>query len=320
MSINSCCEFSGPFLGSHAVSEGDLTRAQLRSGLYNRLFQDVYAPAGLRQDHELRCKAAALVVPDGAVLTGCSAATVHGFPFADADDPVEFVVPEQKGFHGLSGTHLRRTRLLGEDFEPWRDGLIATPPRMTMDILANTRLHRSFPRVVGFLDVLLSTGFVDRDELEVYLRHRHDHGIVRARQALALSDGRAESIPESEVRVWLRLHDIEAEPQVEVYRDAQFLGRLDLAIREAKLAIEYDGAWHLEGEQTRLDARRRSLIEAEGWEFIVITKEELYGDPRAMVHRVRTALARRVQSKDRNQRTKRVSSGVPRVKGLRAGP
>ncbi|MEU3627201.1 endonuclease domain-containing protein [Amycolatopsis coloradensis] len=294
MSRNLTSEFSGPFLGSHAVSEGDLTRAQLRSGLYNRLFQDVYAPAGIRQDHGLRCKAAALVVPDGAVLTGCSAATVRGFPFALADDPVEFVVPEQEGFHGLCGAHLRRTRLLGEDFEPWRDGRIATPLRMTMDILTNTRLHRSFPRVVGFLDVLLRAGFVDRDALEGYLRSRHDHGIVRARQAFALSDGRAESIPESEVRVWLNLHDIEAEPQVEVYRDDHFLGRLDLAIREAKLAIEYDGAWHLEGEQPRLDARRRALIEAEGWEFIVITKEELYVDPKAMVHRVRAALAARV--------------------------
>lgn len=288
------CEFSGPFLGSHAVSEGDLTPAQLRSGLFNRLFQNVYVPIGIPQDHALRCKAAILVAPDGAVLTGCSAATVYGFPFALASDPVEFVVPEKQGFHSLCGLHLRRTRLLGEDFEPWRDGRIATPLRMTMDILTNTRLHRSFPRVVGLLDALLHAGFIDRDALEAYLRHRHDHGIVRARQAFALSDSRAESIPESEVRVWLRLHDIDAEPQVEVYRDGIFLGRLDLAIRKAKLAVEYDGAWHLEGEQPRLDAHRRALIKAEGWEFIVITKEELYADPRAMIRRVREALNTRL--------------------------
>lgn len=287
------CEFSGPFLGSHAVSQGDLTRAQLRSGPYDRLFQNVYVPIGIPRDHVLRCKAAILIAPDGAVLTGCSAATVRGFPFALENDPVEFVVPEQQGFHSLRGTHLRRTRLLGEDFEPWRDGRIATPLRMTLDILADTRLRRSFPRVVGQLDALLHAGFIDRETLEAYLEYRHDHGIGRARQAFAFSDERAESIPESEVRVWLRLHDIEAEPQVEVYRGTLFLGRLDLAIRKAKLAVEYDGAWHLEGEQPRLDARRRALIEAEGWEFIVITKEELYADPRAMVHRVREALNRR---------------------------
>ena len=287
-------EFSGPFLGSHAVSEGDLTRAQLRSGLYNRLFQDVYVPIGIPQDHELRCKAAMLIAPDGAVLTGCSAATVRGFPFSLENDPVEFVVPEQKGFHSLRGTHLRRTRLLGQDFESWRDGRIASSLRMTMDVLTDTRLRRSFPRVVGLLDVLLHAGYVDRDTLAAYLAHRHDNGIVRARQALTFSDGRAESIPESEVRVWLRLHDIEAEPQVEVYRGTRFLGRLDLAIREVKLAVEYDGAWHLEGEQPHLDAHRRALIEAEGWEFVVITKEELYADPRAMVRRVRAALDARI--------------------------
>ncbi|MFD5091437.1 endonuclease domain-containing protein [Amycolatopsis thailandensis] len=287
-------DFTGPFVGSRAVSEGDLTRAQLRSGPYNRLFQDVYAPIGIPRDHELRCKAAILVVPDGAVLTGCSAATVRGFPFSAENDLVEFVVPEVKGFRSLRGTQLRRTRLLGQDFEPWRDGLIATPARMTMDILTDTRLRRSLARVVGFLDVLLRAGFIDRETLDEYLRTRHDNGIVRARQALDLSDGRAESVPESEVRVWLRIHGIEAEPQVEVYSGTRFHGRLDLAIREAKLAIEYDGAWHLEGEQPRLDARRRALIEAEGWEFVVITKEELYADPRAMVRRVAAALNQRV--------------------------
>ncbi|MFJ4102126.1 endonuclease domain-containing protein [Amycolatopsis japonica] len=287
-------EFFGPFIGSRVVSEGDLTRSQLRSGPYNRLFQDVYAPMGIPLDHELRCKAAILVVPDGAVLTGCSAATVRGFPFSLENDPVEFVVPEARGFHSLRGTHLRRTRLLGRDFVPWRDGLIATPLRITMDILTDTRLRRSFPRVVGLLDTLLRAGFIDGEALKVYLEHRHDNGIVRARQALAFSDERAESIPESEVRVWLRLHEIEAEPQVEVYRGTRFLGRLDLAIREAKVAVEYDGAWHLEGEQPRLDARRRAMIEAEGWEFVVITKEELYADPRAMVRRVKAAVASRI--------------------------
>ncbi|RSN53826.1 hypothetical protein DMH01_39170 [Amycolatopsis sp. WAC 04182] len=288
------CEFSGPFVGSRAVSEGDLTRAQLRSGPYNRLFQDVYAPMGIPHDHVLRCKAAILVVPDGAVLTGCSAATVRGFAFSLENDPVEFAVPEEKGFHSLRGTHLRRTRLLGHDFEPWRDGLIATPLRMTMDILTDTRLRRSLPRVVGMLDMLLRAGFVDGEMLKAYLAHRRDNGIVRARQALAFSDERAESIPESEVRVWLGLHKIEAEPQVEVYRGTRFLGRLDLAIREAKVAVEYDGAWHLEGDQPRLDARRRAMIEAEGWTFVVITKDELYATPRAMVHRVQAAINSRV--------------------------
>ncbi|WET78816.1 DUF559 domain-containing protein [Amycolatopsis sp. QT-25] len=283
-------DFNGPFLGSRAISEGDITRSQLRSGPYDRLFQNVYVPVRIPQDHVLRCKAAILTAPAGAVLTGCSAATVRGFPFTLDNDPVEFVVPEEEGFHFQRGMPLKRSRLIGEDFEPWRDGRIASPPRMTMDILANTRLRRSFPRVVGLVDALLHAGYIEREQLENYFAHRHDHGIVRARKALALSDARAESIPESEVRIWLRIHDIEAEPQVEVYRGRRFLGRLDLATREAKLAIEYDGAWHLEGEQPLFDSERRALMEADGWTFVVITKEELYGDPKGVVARVKTAL------------------------------
>lgn len=288
-------DFSGPFLGSHAVSEGSLSPGQLRSRHLVRVFQNVYVPARIPRTHELRCRAAGLVAPKEAVLTGCSAATVRGFSFALDNDLVEFVVPEEARFFHQRGMHVRRTILLGSDFEPWQGINIATPLRMTLDILSNTRLHRTFPRVVGLLDVLLRDGFIDRDQLELYLKGRRDHGIVRARHAFAVSDGRAESIPESEVRVWLRLHDIEATPQVEVWVGNVFLGRLDLAIEEAKLAIEYDGAWHDEGDQPLLDAQRRAAIEAAGWEFIVITKEELYGDPRAMVARIKEALRRRLR-------------------------
>jgi very-short-patch-repair endonuclease len=285
-------DINGPFLGSHAISEGLLTKNQLRSLLVRRLFQNVYLPTGYPPTHEVRCKAAALVVPREAVLTGCSAAVIRGFQFVLDDDPVEFVVPEAARFVHQRGMHIRRSIRGDIESEPWREIGIATPLRMTMDILTNTRLHRSFPRVVGMLDALLHAGVIERDALGEYLERRHDNGIVRARKAFAFSDGRAESIPESEVRVWLRLGDIPTEPQLEIYQDGIFLGRLDLAIEEIKLAVEYDGAWHLEGDQPALDAARRAAIEAAGWEFIIVTKDDLLA-PRRMIARVRDALRRR---------------------------
>ena len=68
-------------------------------------------------------------------------------------------------------------------------------------------------------------------------------GAVRMRQAVALSDGRAESPPESRLRVLLALAGIPAVPQHTV-RDGsgQFVARVDLAYPDRRIAIEYDGA------------------------------------------------------------------------------
>src|SRR6266496_178885 len=271
-------DINGPFLGSLAVSEGALTRNQLRSPVFQRLFQNVYLPAGYEQTHEMRCRAAALIVPPEAVLTGNSAAAVRGFPFARGTDPVEFVVPETSRFTCQRGMNIRRTTIKGIDSTPWQGIGLASPLRMTLDILTNTRVPRSFPRAVGELDALLNAGTVTREGVEAYLRPRRDHGIVRARRALSLCDARAESIPESELRVWLSLADLRPTPQWEVRIGDSLLGRLDLAYEDLKVAGEYDGEWHQDGEQPMLDARRRAAIEAEGWVFVVVTKEELYDD------------------------------------------
>ncbi len=295
-------DLTGPFLGGQAVSEGWLSKEQLYSPLFRRLFHRVHVPAGIPLTHELRCAAAALVAPPDAVLTGCSAAVVRGFGLVTEREPVEFIVPERARFIAQRGMHIRRTKYPDIDSEPWRDIGLATPLRMAFDILINTRLHRSLPRVVGLLDVLVRGGAVDLAALATFVKRRHDHGVVRARKALELADSRAESIPESELRVWLRLGGLEPEVQFEVYERGLFLGRLDLAFPRCKLAVEYDGEWHGEGDQPRLDAERRARMRAVGWDFVVVTKDQLYGDPAGVVDLVRDQLARkRAHFRDRRR-------------------
>jgi very-short-patch-repair endonuclease len=276
------------------VSEGALTRQQLRSPLLHRLFQNAYSPVGIPVTHELRCRAAAVVAPKEAVLTGCSAAVVRGLPLVETDHAVEFVIPEEVRFVAQRGMNIRRTRRGEIESEPWQGIRLATPERMTLDLLTNTRLHRSLPRVVGHLDAILRAGLVDIEELTRFVRARHLNGIVRARRALQLADPRAESIPESELRVRLVIAGLAPEVQLNVYDDrGNFLGRLDLAFPHCKLAVEYDGEWHGEGDQPALDLRRRSAFRAAGWEFVVVTKEQLYGDPRAIVATIQAALLRK---------------------------
>lgn len=288
-------DITGPFRGSHAVGEEVLSRSQLRAPLYVRLFQDVYVPSGYPITHELRCRGAAWLAPPSATLTGSSAAAVYGFEFAGVHDPVEFVVDEKVKFTAQRGMDIRRSTLGPVGGEPWGEVRLASPLRMTLDLLCNTKLRRSLPRTVGMLDVLLRAGFVDKDELAAWLETRHDRGIVRARKCVELVDPRAESIPESEVRVWLMLGGLRPELQINVHdENGEFLGRLDLGFPDYKLAIEYDGKWHDNPEQARLDKIRRERMEEHGWRFIVVTSEWLRDDPRGLVETVRAAICRQV--------------------------
>lgn len=286
-------EFAEPFLGSHAIAAGAVTERALRSPLFTRLFRNVFVASTVPVTHVLRCKAAALLAPDGAVLTGCSAAAVRGVELVGAHDPVEFVLPENLLFALQNGVHIRRTSRGRIDSEPWRETRLASPLRLALDILTNTKLHRSLPRVVGYVDTLLRAGEVEASALEHYLKGRRDNGIVRAKRALRLVDPRSESIPESELRVWLTVAGLQPDLQVSVVDErGGFAGRLDLAFPAQKLAVEYDGDWHREGDQPQRDEVRRRAIRALGWRFVVVTKAELYESPKAVVASVRAALSR----------------------------
>ncbi|WP_240519192.1 DUF559 domain-containing protein [Amycolatopsis antarctica] len=81
-------------------------------------------------------------------------------------------------------------------------------------------------------------------------------------------------------------------PQFNVRYRRRLLGRLDLAIPEVKVAIEYDGRWHLAPHQAARDRERRARIVAEGWRFVVITAEQLARDYEAIVRAVSDAVRR----------------------------
>jgi hypothetical protein len=81
------------FVGSAAVAEGLVTATQLRGRSIRPVLHGVYRPAWVELTHELRCRAAMLVLPSCALLTGRSAAAVHGVELARTLDDVEVVMP-----------------------------------------------------------------------------------------------------------------------------------------------------------------------------------------------------------------------------------
>lgn len=135
-------ELHGAFLGSRAVDAGVLTRNQLRGNRYTRLFRDVYVPVGYPRTHAVRCEAAALVVPETAVLTGRSAAATLGVDLTRPADPVEWLVQEGLQFR-FPGMVVKRMPISTAD---WRQGefcRIASPARMAFDLARQPNIRKA---------------------------------------------------------------------------------------------------------------------------------------------------------------------------------
>lgn len=283
------CEPAPVFKGTDAVLAGALTRGQLRGPAVRRLFQGVYALRDEPVTHELRCAAAALALPDETVITGRSAAALWGVQLARAQDCVHVAVPDSTRIARRAGLDVRRTLVRPDECTPWSEVAVATPLRTTLDLL----LDQPLPDAVADLDAVLRHGLVTLSRMAALVEGRSDKGIVRARRAIELADARAESRPESRVRVWLVLDGLQPEPQYWIEDSHSRLARADLAFPEQKVAVEYDGSWR-DGELWALnrDRDRLNRVQAAGWEIVFVTAQLLH-DPARMVRTIRAALDRR---------------------------
>lgn len=79
------------------------------------------------------------------------------------------------------------------------------------------------------------------------------------------------------------------EAQVPIYDGKRFLGRVDLYYREARLALEYDGATHR--DTLAEDDRRQNLLINAGIRLLRFTAADIYSTPDLVVAQVRTALS-----------------------------
>ncbi|MGR7023871.1 DUF559 domain-containing protein [Geodermatophilus sp. URMC 62] len=277
------------FRARDVVAAGLLSPSALRSSAWRRLYRGVYADAELPDGPDLRISGACLVIPSAAAFSGRTAAHLHGATeLMDARSPVEVAVPTGVRFGPVTGLRVRRTLLPASDVVQVRRRPCTTGTRTALDI-ARTE---SLTEAVAALDVLLARGVVDRSGLrEALICLPSRRGAQRARRAVELADPRAESLPESRVRVLLALAGLTAVPQFTVRdRAGGFVARVDLAFPQVRVAVEYDGAWHGQPGQLTRDRRRLNRLTAAGWRVVFVTAADLR-DPDAVVARVAEALA-----------------------------
>ncbi|MGH3828230.1 MAG: endonuclease domain-containing protein [Pseudonocardiaceae bacterium] len=213
----------------------------------------------------------------------------RGVPLALPSDPVEVVAGLETRLFRRTGVDLRRCEVRADEAQPWSRIRLATRRRTAFDLL----LDRELPDAVADLDAVLRTALVGRAELELYVAGRHDRGIAAARRARELADPRAQSRPESRVRVHLILDGLLPEVQFWVHHAGQWVATVDLAFPSHRLAVEYDGVWHGAPLQVGSDRERLNRLHAAGWQVVFVTREHLR-DPHRVLCTVRAALQARL--------------------------
>lgn len=275
-----------PFLGSRAIADGSMTVHRLRHD-FTRVYRDVYVPRGTTVTPEVRARAAWLFAGPDAVLTGWSAAVLHGARWVDAQAPAEVI--RSGHWRAPTGLLVHDCRLDADETRTVDGMRVATPARAAFD------LGRRLPRrdaIAALDDLCRNTCTTVEDIALVADRHPRTPGSRRLRGHLSFVDPGAESPPESHTRLTLVDAGLpRPETQIAHVEAGWEFARSDLGWRKWRTAVEYDGAHHWTDRRQRAwDLERAARIERLGWAVVRVGAELLYDRPGELVRRVRAKL------------------------------
>ena len=183
-----------PFLGSEALTCGRLTRHTLRSN-FVAIHPDVYVPRAVALSAETRARASWLWSRRRGVVAGQSAAALHGSRWVDGRAPAELIYDYRRPPKAI---RTWSDRLDEDEIQTLADIRMTTPARTALGIACRYPLGSA----VAALDALCRATHLKIADVELLVdRYTGHRGIRRARRALSMVDGGAESPRET----WLRL-------------------------------------------------------------------------------------------------------------------
>ncbi|OBB23880.1 hypothetical protein A5792_31355 [Mycolicibacterium peregrinum] len=259
-----------PFVGSKAVANGELRKSALRTR-YTRVFRDVYVSPGTELTPLIRAQAAWLWSRQRGIVAGISAAAVHGAKWVDPKSPLELIHSNR---NPLAGLRIRTEAIEDDEIVRFEGVPVTSLARTALDIGC------WYPRdeAVATLDALARATDLNAADVELLTqRYARRRGIQRARTALDLMDGGAQSPKES----WLRLILIDGglpRPQTQIPvldGPGDPFAYLDMGWEDIKVAAEYDGEEHRSSSwRYGWDLRRAERIQRQGWINVRISAGE----------------------------------------------
>jgi hypothetical protein len=274
-----------PFIGTEALSAGQVTRRTLRSR-HQLVYRNVYLRKGQPLTPVTRAVAAWLWSGRNATVAGLSAAALHGAQWIDPCFPAE--LNRAEACDGPIVIH--REMLRGDEISVVKGIPVTTPARTAFDLGRRKGLTTGIIR----LDALAHATGLKTVEIEgVADMHRGSRGVVQLRRVLDLMDGGAESPQETRTRLLLVRAGLRT-PQTQIVVRDTFgvpFARVDLGYEDCKVGIEYDGPQHWTDPVRRTaDIDRYAELKARGWQIVRVSSDLLRYRPGVVVARTCAAL------------------------------
>jgi very-short-patch-repair endonuclease len=281
---------NGGIVTRRAATEAGISDVVLRNcmrrGLVARVARGTYVAVS-----EPVCHADPAVITSlwRVVLSHESAAAWWGVDLHAPSPVMHVLAPRNRGRRTatvIDGVRLHRATI-GNDACRLRGVAVTSPLRTVFDIARTASLEHA----VATADSFLRAGLLSIEEL---LGAAHvlpaAPGRCRIQLAMSLVDPTSGSILESLARVLLWRNGLRPPTsQLKVLsRRGSLIGRFDFAWPEIRLILECDGLmFHSGREVFARDRRRWAALTRAGWRVVVVTWQDVVGDPAYVVGLVR---------------------------------
>lgn len=267
-------------------------RGEVRQVGFRRVSHGLFLPVrtGLDPEQEFRRDLMAwlLVLPAEATFTHVTAARLAGWQLPSLPDDVPV-------FAAVAGDERRPRRpglICSRLVRPHQPGDVGLPVDRPEEILLRAARDLGLLDLVVMVDSARHLGHIDDNRMKTIIASRRP-GVRVLRQAWHLSSARAESGPETVLRMFHIAMDVEVEPQP-VLTDAQgqVVGRADLLVKGTNRLHEYDGAGHRERTQHQTDLRRERGLAGSDYERRGFTLDDLLNHSFVVMHEMDRDLGR----------------------------
>lgn len=262
----------------------------LQTSSWRRVGHGQYAWVRIRDDYELKLRAAQQRLPAESVFSGQTAAWLLGLDMPPCD-PIEVTLPRGAVVHARTGIRVKRACLAEVEVLSKRGFRHTNGLRTTTDLGSRKDLIES----VVALDMALRARLAQPELLARHIElSRGAKGIRRLRRAVGLADARAESPMETRLRLELLSARLPwPDLQVDLHDSlGRFLGRADLYYEDVQLVIEFDGQIHR--DRLAADLQRQNALVNAGYHILRFTAADLHvrGSVASQVRRARELLRR----------------------------